>query len=104
MANFGLWIEFVLYERLHEKIFTERCILHNMLLLKLGERYGMSVVAGRGVPYANEGLWLKRPVQSNWLFMNETCPAMWIDRRDMLAEHKEYCKAIKGIDNAHNKN
>jgi hypothetical protein len=55
----------------------------------------MSVAAGRGAPYANDGF-----------FMNETCPeanrsadleaSLWSKRRDMLAEHREYCKAIKG--------
>ena len=81
VANFGLWIELVLYER--------------------------SVVAGRGASYANDRLWLEGPVQLNRRFMNETCPeairsadrreaVRWIKRRDMLAEHREYCKDIKG--------
>jgi hypothetical protein len=56
---------------------------------------------------ANNGLWLEGPVQLNRRFMNETCPeairsadrreaSLWSKRRDMLAEHREYCKSIKG--------
>ena len=41
-----------------EKKFTVCCILHNTLL-KLGEQFGMSTVAGRGAPYGNDGLWLE---------------------------------------------
>ena len=77
------------------------------MLLKLGEQFGMSAVAGQGAPYGNNGLWLKGPVQLMCCLINETCPdairaahcreaTLRQHRRDLLAEHREYCKSIKG--------
>lgn len=89
-----------------EKVFTVCCVLHNMLL-GLGERYGISVVAGRGRPLPGDRLWLEGPEEMTQRFMGETCPAaikaadrreaaLWSSRRDMLAEHCEYSRAFSG--------
>jgi hypothetical protein len=84
-----------------EKIFTVCCMLHNMLL-GLGETFGYQVIAGRGVPFAGDGLWLEDSVALNGRLDADQvlCSAafkeadrrdavLWKNRRDYLAEHLE---------------
>jgi hypothetical protein len=90
-----------------EKIFTVCCVLHNMLL-ELGETFGFQVIAGRGQPFEGDGLWLEGPEELNERLADDAglCSAtiaavdkreasLWHTRRDILAEHREYCKSIR---------
>jgi len=88
-----------------EKVFTVCCVLQNMLL-SLGENFGFGVVAGRGRPYPGDGLWLEGSEEMAQHFIGETCTAtikannkkeavLWQCRRDLLAEHHEYCASIR---------
>ena len=90
-----------------EMIFNVCCELHNMLL-DVGEDYGfrnVRVRCGRGAPIGNDGLWLEGPETMTARFMGETCIAKikaddkkeakeWMTRRELLADHLEYCKSI----------
>ena len=90
-----------------EKVFTVCCVLHSMLL-GLGETFGYQVIAGRGPPFEGDGLWLENTVELNNRFSADSglCTAsikdvdrreavLWQQRRDILAEHREYCKSLR---------
>ena len=88
-----------------EKVFTVCCVLHNMLLYA-NDSDGFISRASQGCPIGNDGLWLKGADEMMERFMNETVLAnitagdrrdavLWAERRDLLAEHLEYCKTIR---------
>jgi hypothetical protein len=83
------------------------CILHNMLL-ELGETFGYQVIAVRGQLFEGDGLWLEGPEELNERLADDAglYPAtiaavdkrgalLWQARRDILVEHREYCKSIR---------
>jgi hypothetical protein len=86
-----------------EMIFTVCCMLHNMLL-DLGESFGYTVIAGRGQPFPGDGLWLEdagdlsQRLQldtANYSNVDDREAVRWVQRRDWLAEHREYCASIR---------
>jgi hypothetical protein len=93
-----------------EMVFTVCCALHNMLL-DVGDDMGFSRVnvrVGRGAPSGSDGLWLEGPETMNERFMGETCidrikaadrreAREWMERRELLADHLEYCKSINTL-------
>ena len=78
-------------------------MLHNMLL-DLGESFGYTVIAGRGQPFPGDGLWLEdagdlsQRLQldtANYSNVDDREAVRWVQRRDWLAEHREYCASIR---------
>ena len=89
-----------------EKVFTACCMLHNMLL-DVGKEDGIGNVTrvGCGAPVGNDGLWLEGPEQLNRRLMGDTSLLLirsadrieaikWMERRELLADHLEYCRSI----------
>ena len=89
-----------------EKVFTVCSVLHNMLL-DLPEDEGFRRVTqpvGRGASIGRYGLWLEGPQQLQERFATTSLRAiaredraqaqLWLDRRDLLAEHIEFCKSL----------
>ena len=81
-------------------------MLHNMLL-DVGAEQGITNVTrvGRGAPVGNDGLWLEGPEQLNGRLMGDTSLSLirsadrieaikWMERRELLADHLEYCRSI----------
>jgi hypothetical protein len=62
------------------------------------------LMLGGGAPIGRDGLWLEGPHQLQQRFGNTSLRAinredraqteLWMQRRDLLAEHIEYCKSL----------